>query len=341
MKCKELQEKDKISLQLLNKKKVQKLKEKGITLIALVVTIIILLILAGVTLNMVMSGDGLFSKARNAADKYKKAQVDEADLISEVGKEMNREYVGAYVTGYTPTNGSCTITGEISGVEAGSKVNSEEKPLENIEENGDQIFTTAEEKNLKWRIWDYDGTTLRIISDKPTNQKLTLKGAAGYNDGVWAINEVCRKCFGKYEEDNNESKMKQGISVANLRRSDIEKVITYDYTTYSHEKNSVDEVVGGNGKIKFGIEIKKTNSEKYPAMWGKNDRNWTFKEGIEEDKEGLIWEKEKFENEILKDKTMSEKNLAFKQSYWYHKFEKGGNEFRNSIYSDVLFRKRD
>ena len=52
-------------------------KQKGITLIALVVTIVILLILAGVTINMALSENGLFSKARNAADQYKKAQDDE------------------------------------------------------------------------------------------------------------------------------------------------------------------------------------------------------------------------------------------------------------------------
>ena len=34
--------------------------KKGITLISLVVTIIILLILAGVTLNMVLSNNGIF-----------------------------------------------------------------------------------------------------------------------------------------------------------------------------------------------------------------------------------------------------------------------------------------
>ena len=85
MKCKKLQEKENVNLQLKNKKK-QKLKEKGITLIALVVTIIILLILAGVTLNMAMSGDGLFSRARNAADKYKKAQEDEENIINEISK---------------------------------------------------------------------------------------------------------------------------------------------------------------------------------------------------------------------------------------------------------------
>ena len=77
MKCKKIQEREKIKLQLISKKKVQKLKEKGITLIALVVTIIILLILAGVTLNMALSGDGLLSKAKLAVNKYDVASEQE------------------------------------------------------------------------------------------------------------------------------------------------------------------------------------------------------------------------------------------------------------------------
>ncbi len=77
MKDKGIQGKEKNDLQLKNKKTVQKLKEKGITLIALVVTIIILLILAGVTLNMALSGDGLFNMARKAATDYNQQSVEE------------------------------------------------------------------------------------------------------------------------------------------------------------------------------------------------------------------------------------------------------------------------
>ncbi len=89
MKCKEILEKDKINLHLRNKKKVQKLKEKGITLIALVVTIIILLILAGVTLNMAMSGDGLFSKAKLAVNKYDVASEQEVLQQQIIEYQMN------------------------------------------------------------------------------------------------------------------------------------------------------------------------------------------------------------------------------------------------------------
>ena len=42
-------------------------KVRGITLIALVVTIIVLLILAGVTIGMATSNDGIIKRASNAA----------------------------------------------------------------------------------------------------------------------------------------------------------------------------------------------------------------------------------------------------------------------------------
>lgn len=46
------------------------LKEnKGVTLVALVITIIVLLILAGVTLSMVIGNNGIFTKANDASNK--------------------------------------------------------------------------------------------------------------------------------------------------------------------------------------------------------------------------------------------------------------------------------
>lgn len=56
----------------------QKLKnEKGITLVALVITIIVLLILAGVTLSMVMGDSGIFGKANNAKEKTQLSNAEE------------------------------------------------------------------------------------------------------------------------------------------------------------------------------------------------------------------------------------------------------------------------
>ena len=49
----------------------------AITLIALIITIILLLILVGVTLNMVMGENGIFGKANNAKNKTEVAQYEE------------------------------------------------------------------------------------------------------------------------------------------------------------------------------------------------------------------------------------------------------------------------
>ena len=43
--------------------------EKGITLVALVVTIVVLLILAGVSINLVLGNNGIIAKAKEAETK--------------------------------------------------------------------------------------------------------------------------------------------------------------------------------------------------------------------------------------------------------------------------------
>ena len=53
--------------------------QKGITLIALVITIIVLLILAGVTIAMLIGGDnGILNKATRAVSDTEKATAEEA-----------------------------------------------------------------------------------------------------------------------------------------------------------------------------------------------------------------------------------------------------------------------
>lgn len=54
----------------------------GITLIALIITIIVLLILAGVTLNMVMGENGIINKAQLAKEKTNEAQKDEEEQLN-------------------------------------------------------------------------------------------------------------------------------------------------------------------------------------------------------------------------------------------------------------------
>ena len=65
-----------------------KSKNKGITLIALVITIIILLILAGVTIGQ-LTGNGLFDKVKLAKERAEQAQKEENERLKQYEELMN------------------------------------------------------------------------------------------------------------------------------------------------------------------------------------------------------------------------------------------------------------
>ena len=62
---------------------------KGITLITLAITIVVLIILAGVSINAVIGDDGIIKKAQNSANLTKEAEVKEA---------INRTILEFYLT---------------------------------------------------------------------------------------------------------------------------------------------------------------------------------------------------------------------------------------------------
>ena len=75
-----------------NKRKTKN-QTKGITLIALVVTIVILLILAGVSINLVLGPNGLIAKAQEAALKTDRASLNEKIQMAIVSAQMeDNEY---------------------------------------------------------------------------------------------------------------------------------------------------------------------------------------------------------------------------------------------------------
>ena len=289
--------------------KKKSLQEKGITLIALVVTIIILLILAGVTLNMALSQDGLFSKTKEAADKYKQAQSDEEEMVRQIATQMYSEYVGAEVTGYTPTGISCEIETTTSG------------------HTDTQNF---ERENLTWRIWDFDGTTLRIIGDT-TDSQLYLYGVEGYNNGVWALDHICKELYSNDEH---------GITATTLKRSDIQKVSTYDYTEYMHKVGNWQEISEEPSEttVSYGQSVEYENElENIPGMWMKNDQYWVYEDnGVSIDKEGNKWETigtdDGFDNSSTNLKIGEAK---FKESRYAHKYNIG--EFINTKYYNLIF----
>jgi len=108
-------------------KSVLKKTEKGITLVALVVTIVVLLILAGVSINTVLGDDGIIQKAKEKAETTRRASAEEEmnRLVLEYQLAKNDETLESFlqekvtegrIDGVTDNgDGTITITKKVDG----------------------------------------------------------------------------------------------------------------------------------------------------------------------------------------------------------------------------------
>ena len=99
-------------------------RQTGITLVALVITIIILLILAGITISS-LTNTGLFGRAKEAKEKTQNAEKNQQAILGEYMKELNK---------YT----SDELTVDMTGI-----VLSTDKNVELHDKNGNKIVVPA------------------------------------------------------------------------------------------------------------------------------------------------------------------------------------------------------
>ena len=100
---------NKISKEIkINKKSARKnySNQTGITLIALVVTIVVLLILAGVSLNAIFSENGIIKRAKDAQNKMDQATQNDLDSINELNNWIDGKINGS--SGENTTGGNTT-----------------------------------------------------------------------------------------------------------------------------------------------------------------------------------------------------------------------------------------
>ena len=104
---------------MLKKKEKQHIvaNEKAITLIALVLTIVILLILAGVTITMTLGQNGLFTRAREGAVAYNESEVrdDLSMLITQYTWDKAAEKTNKSLEDYLKDNGATSVKANADG----------------------------------------------------------------------------------------------------------------------------------------------------------------------------------------------------------------------------------
>ncbi len=279
---------------------------KGITLVALVITIVILLILAGISIQAITQTN-LFDKAKQAKNITENAQKEENKVLSEYIDKMNE---------YFPETLSCKVkNGEIA---IGSYVNYEPETLDEnklatlknnlntysgvANDENNTINPAIKRDNLKWRVLDIDETTggVRLISAEPTDSKIQLNGYNGYNNAVKLIDDACSTLY------NNNLASK----VQNLKIEDITKYMT------TQPIEDTTEYIPTN--IKFPNILKQEKNQTV-------DGSITQKINLSEQSEFIIGS--------------SQSNTSIlKNTYWNQSMNANAS-FKNKIYYDLFIRK--
>ena len=96
-------------------------KNQGITLIALMITIIVMLILAGVVLNLTIGERGIFNTAKKSGEEYIKQQIKEEIELAIVDIQAEELSKGNSVTVQTLQNGQ--LANKLQGIVAELKEN--------------------------------------------------------------------------------------------------------------------------------------------------------------------------------------------------------------------------
>ena len=114
-------------------KKNQKMS-KGITLISLVVTVIVLLILAGISIQMLTGDNGILTRAGDAKERTERAEIEEAlkmEYISQIGNDIVNY-------SHEVSLGKVVETVKNQGYKVGSQPASEKGAIEDVRlKNGD------------------------------------------------------------------------------------------------------------------------------------------------------------------------------------------------------------
>ena len=242
--------------------------QKGITLVALIITIIVLLILAMVSIRLVMNG-GIIDKSKSAVDKYSEEELQEQIKLAysdwQLGQytgetrtaaefmqaKLNSIYGTGAVTNVTETNGTFEVTfangkGYSYNVSTGTAAK-----VVKWNDNGNNTFTHSETGqtvevgdtvyyNSGVAAYEGEGASQGkwgilgvengklLIMSKENVASVPLEGKQGYLNGSTLLNNACSSFKNPTYAD----------SVRSVKVEDINKItgytpeapVTYTYT---------------------------------------------------------------------------------------------------------------
>ena len=240
---------NKISKEIkINKKSARKnySNQTGITLIALVVTIVVLLILAGVSLNAIFSENGIIKRAQDAQNKMDQAAENDQKGINELSNWLDSKIngnSGGNTTGGNTTGGDdnpTTTTTKISTLVG--KVVDKNTKAEDIYGNKITIpkgfKVVAHGTAAGSATYTYSGDNIPAVQDG-----IVIENGTDGNQFVWVpVGTIKNKnnttntiTLGRYEFDSNTGALKSNtpVQVASVENCTQEVTINTNYKELS------------------------------------------------------------------------------------------------------------
>ena len=204
-------------------------REKGITLIALIITIVVMLILVAVSVNVIIKSN-LIGTAEKTVDKYKTASEEESNMSQIEINGKKYDSIEDYLAGVESIpeihnwvrtgdnikcehcNTSLTIGQKVNYTKTGagsSSISEEKSGIAQAKTDGQSwatdlgVQTIHKDSETKWVVLGVEdsnknGTneTLLLTTETPTTEKITMYGYQPYNHAVEEINRMCKEIYG-------------------------------------------------------------------------------------------------------------------------------------------------
>ena len=216
------------------------LKERGITLIALVVTIVVLLILAGVSLNAIFSENGIIKRAKDAQNRMNNAQESDLNALNDLDKWIDNQVNGTAGGNTTGGDDNPSTSPKISTL-VGTVVDKNTKAEDAY---GNKITIPKGFKVVAHgtvagsATYTYSGDNIPAVQDG-----IVIENGTDGNQFVWVpVGTIKNKnnttntiTLGRYEFDSNTGALKSNtpVQVASVENCTQEVTINTNYKELS------------------------------------------------------------------------------------------------------------
>ena len=266
-------------------------KEYGITLIALVITIIILLILAGISISA-LTNTAIFQRTKDAKAKSEEKELEQNQILDSYESEINQ-----YLPGQSGEKLGDKLVDKVNDgtIKIGDYVKYTPDTVSNTDEkyttlisnlgtySGSSANTTLTQENLNWRVLDVKDGRVRLVSEMPTTSTIALSGYNGYNNAVKLLDDTCSILYNNSKLASKVQNLKIEDITTHMKIQPIEDTTEYTPTNIDYpkileqEENQIVEKSTTGNKLKIseqnefitGKEISATSTLKR-TYWNKS-----------------------------------------------------------------------